>query len=138
MIWSHPLPPLYQGKATVPKGRIASVFPEGVLFITYSLLVTRSGLSAKNSVSGRFGSFRFLLDIDPDVTETPSPVIPQSAVAAADALDDYVPVGDADQSVFTKKRSEWVVTVTDVAPCREAVDLLVRGSGSDRFSIAFK
>ena len=35
----------------MPKGRISSVFKEGVLFITYSLLVTRSGLSSKNSAS---------------------------------------------------------------------------------------
>ena len=33
-----------QGKGSVPKGKLSAVYPEGVLFITYSLLVTRSGL----------------------------------------------------------------------------------------------
>jgi hypothetical protein len=44
------LPPLpRQGKSPVPKGDLSDPYPEGVLFITYSLLVTRAGLTSSNS-----------------------------------------------------------------------------------------
>ena len=36
-------PPLSQGKANVPKGDLKEEYKKGVLFVTYSLLVTRYG-----------------------------------------------------------------------------------------------